>query len=59
MYLDVRKSNDAAINFYRGYGFDVLYERRGYYRNPPEDALVMGVNLKERLKSGWAKGRFI
>lgn len=52
MYLDVRKSNDAAINFYRGYGFDVLYERRGYYRNPPEDALVMGVNLKERLKSG-------
>lgn len=52
MYLDVRKSNVAAINFYQGYGFDVLYERRGYYRNPPENALVMGLNLNERSKSG-------
>ena len=52
MYLDVRKSNEAAINFYRGFGFDVLYERRGYYRNPPEDALVMSLNLNERSKSG-------
>jgi len=52
MYLDVRKSNQAAITFYRGYGFDVLYERKGYYHVPPEDALVMSLNLRERFKSG-------
>jgi [ribosomal protein S18]-alanine N-acetyltransferase len=52
MYLDVRRSNTQAITFYKGYGFDILYERKGYYRNPPEDALVMVLRLSERLKSG-------
>jgi ribosomal-protein-alanine N-acetyltransferase len=52
MYLEVRKSNNGAISFYNKYGFDILYERKGYYRNPPEDALVMVLELDERLKSG-------
>ena len=52
MYLEVRRSNNGAISFYNKYGFDTLYERKGYYRNPPEDALVMVLNLDERLKSG-------
>ncbi len=52
MYLDVRESNSAAISFYKGYGFKVLYERKGYYRKPPESALVMVLDLKERSKSG-------
>ncbi len=52
MYLDVRKSNSGAISFYDRYGFEVLYERRGYYRKPPESALVMVLNLKERSKRG-------
>jgi len=52
MYLEVRKSNSGAISFYNRYGFSALYERKGYYRNPPEDALVMVLNLNERLKSG-------
>jgi ribosomal-protein-alanine N-acetyltransferase len=52
MYLDVRKSNSGAISFYNRYGFEVLYERKGYYRKPPESALVMVVNLKERSRRG-------
>lgn len=52
MYLDVRKSNSGAISFYNKYGFEVLYERKGYYRKPPEDALVMVLNLSERSKRG-------
>jgi len=52
MYLDVRRSNTKAISFYKKYGFSVLYERRNYYRNPPEDALVMVLDLKERKQSG-------
>jgi ribosomal-protein-alanine N-acetyltransferase len=52
LYLEVRKSNNGAISFYNKYGFDILFERKGYYRNPPEDALVMVLNLDERLKSG-------
>ncbi|NIS17922.1 MAG: ribosomal protein S18-alanine N-acetyltransferase [candidate division Zixibacteria bacterium] len=52
MYLDVRKSNSGAISFYNKYGFEVLYERKGYYRKPPEDALVMVLDLSERSKRG-------
>jgi ribosomal-protein-alanine N-acetyltransferase len=39
--LEVRPSNEAAIAFYRKYGFQDLYRRPRYYRYPVEDALVM------------------
>ena len=39
--LEVRASNEAAIAFYSKYGFQDLYHRPRYYRNPVEDALVM------------------
>lgn len=52
IYLDVRKSNQAAIDFYRRYGFEVLLERKGYYRRPPEDALVMVLQMTERSDRG-------
>jgi ribosomal-protein-alanine N-acetyltransferase len=40
-FLEVRRSNEAAIALYRSVGFAVRGERRGYYREPDEDALVL------------------
>lgn len=39
--LEVRESNDSAISLYRKLGFEVCGTRRGFYKNPTEDALVM------------------
>ncbi len=41
VWLEVRKSNSGAIGFYHAAGFDVVYERPGFYSNPMENALVM------------------
>jgi ribosomal-protein-alanine N-acetyltransferase len=46
MYLEVRKSNQAAIGLYQSYGFEKIYIRQGYYSNG-EDAIVMH---KEMIK---------
>ncbi len=40
-YLEVRVSNEPAINLYKKYGFFEAGIRRKYYRNPVEDALLM------------------
>jgi ribosomal-protein-alanine N-acetyltransferase len=40
--LEVRRSNDAAIRMYERLGFRRIAERRDYYREPVEDALVLG-----------------
>lgn len=39
--LEVRRSNDAARRLYERLGFVLAGVRRGYYTNPPEDALVL------------------
>jgi ribosomal-protein-alanine N-acetyltransferase len=39
--LEVRRSNEAAIRLYRRMGFYAVGVRRGYYTQPPEDALIM------------------
>ncbi len=39
--LEVRVSNNAAINLYEKYGFKSLGTRKGYYQNNNEDALIM------------------
>ena len=39
--LEVRASNEAAINLYKSCGFCFSGVRRGYYRLPTEDALLM------------------
>jgi [ribosomal protein S18]-alanine N-acetyltransferase len=39
--LEVRRSNSAAQHLYERFGFTVAGVRRGYYRNPEEDALVL------------------
>lgn len=46
LMLEVRESNDAGIQLYQGLGFRLLGRRRDYYRSPPEDALVMGVDAR-------------
>lgn len=40
--LDVRKSNQPAIDLYRTLGFNVLGSNRNYYSNPTEDSFIMG-----------------
>jgi ribosomal-protein-alanine N-acetyltransferase len=39
--LEVRSSNEAALELYRSAGFAVAGVRRGYYSNPAEDALLL------------------
>jgi len=44
-FLEVRASNRSAQALYRRCGFQPSGHRTGYYRNPPEDALMMSVVL--------------
>ena len=41
IFLEVRKSNEAAIRLYEGQGFEAVGERKNYYEDPVEDALLM------------------
>lgn len=43
VYLEVRKSNAAAITLYRSMGFEAIFERKNYYGD--EDAIVMRLLL--------------
>src|SRR5215471_21477126 len=43
--LEVRAGNEAAQKLYRSCGFEVVGRRRGYYRAPTEDALLMSLTL--------------
>lgn len=40
-FLEVRESNKAARELYGGMGFETVGRRRAYYRDPPEDALIL------------------
>lgn len=39
--LEVRESNAPARRLYESYGFQAEAVRKGYYRNPSEDAVIM------------------
>ena len=41
MELEVRASNEAAVRLYGKLGFEEQGRRRGYYREPVEDAVLM------------------
>ena len=45
--LEVRKSNNPAINFYLKFNFTIAGERKNYYSNPIEDAYVMEVPVSD------------
>ena len=46
-FLEVRRTNRAAIGLYHKLGFKVIYTRSKYYSNPIEDALVMKYCISE------------
>lgn len=45
LWLEVRESNAAAIAFYRARGFEQQGRRKGYYRDPVEDALAFSLDF--------------
>jgi len=44
-YLEVRKTNAAAQALYEKFGFRRYGERKGYYHDNHEDAVLMGLDL--------------
>lgn len=46
VYLEVRASNEPAINLYKKYGFETISARKDYYKKPVEDALIMKLEIK-------------
>jgi [ribosomal protein S18]-alanine N-acetyltransferase len=45
MFLEVRASNERALELYRSFGFSDVGRRKGYYDRPREDALIMAAKL--------------
>ena len=41
LFLEVRSENTAALKLYEAYGFKRIGLRRGYYKNPDDDAVIM------------------
>ena len=46
VFLEVRESNAAARSLYLAHGFRAVGQRASYYRNPPEDAVVLRLALE-------------
>jgi ribosomal-protein-alanine N-acetyltransferase len=46
LFLEMRRSDAGLLRYYRRSGFSILGTRAGYYRNPREDALLLGKRLK-------------
>ncbi|WP_419803777.1 ribosomal protein S18-alanine N-acetyltransferase [Terriglobus sp.] len=44
-HLEVRRSNEAALQLYRSAGFVEVGARRSYYAQPVEDALLLQLSL--------------
>ncbi len=51
-WLEVRASNAAAQAMYTDAGFVPAGLRRGYYRRPPEDALIYRLDLVAYASTG-------
>jgi len=48
VFLEVRESNRTAVSFYESVGFLEIGRREGYYREPVEAALVLGLKVLSR-----------
>ena len=44
-FLEVRKSNEAAVNLYKKMGYVQIGVRKNFYEKPVEDALVMSKTI--------------
>lgn len=47
LFLEVRESNTPARNFYKSFGFREIGRRKGYYKLPSEDAIIMSLSESE------------
>lgn len=45
IFLEVRESNEKAINFYKKNDFKQISIRKGYYSDPTEDAIIMKMEV--------------
>lgn len=45
VFLEVRESNEPARRLYEQIGFRMITRRSKYYKNPKEDAFIMGLEL--------------
>ena len=45
--LEVRPSNEPAIQLYMKHGFAQVGRRKNYYQNPKEDAIIMTLEFEE------------
>ncbi|HFE44175.1 MAG TPA: ribosomal-protein-alanine N-acetyltransferase [Nannocystis exedens] len=43
--LEVASRNASALALYRGFGFEVVGRRPGYYKEPVDDAILMNLRL--------------
>ena len=41
LFLEVRSKNTAARRLYLAYGFEEIGERKNYYHNPDDNAIIM------------------
>jgi ribosomal-protein-alanine N-acetyltransferase len=46
IFLEVRQSNDAAIHLYEKFGFTIDGDRKHYYRDNNETAILMSAPIK-------------
>ncbi len=48
VFLEVRAENSAARALYHSIGFEEIGQRKNYYTNPKEDAIIYKLEIKER-----------
>jgi ribosomal-protein-alanine N-acetyltransferase len=45
-FLEVAKNNVPALKLYEKFGFEKINVRKNYYKDPPDDAIIMKKTLK-------------
>ncbi len=52
--LEVRESNLKAIRLYEKFGFEQVGLRVNYYQNPVENAVMMRLNMLQKIKGNYS-----
>ena len=55
--LEVRSRSTGPTALYETLGFEAVGRRAKYYREPPDDAILMRLNLRDRSASGFTRSR--